>query len=296
MRVVKFVRNEPLLLFMVIAAILFIVHHVVNAAPLDERDGRSITINRDDLLRFYQLRGGVFDGASAGASLDAMPRDEQKELLASLIQEEALYREALSWGLDKGDYVLRRRMVQSLEFAVGGNFAERTPADKPALRSFYEKNKNLYFQPPAISFTHVFFALGKGGMAAAKARATSVLRALNAHAVDAASTGDRFLYLTNYVDQGAGLIESHFGKDMASKLLALAPGDDWHGPFESPYGVHLVKVADAKPGGVPPYEEVSAMVARDAAQSVARKRQQIALQKIIRSYRVNLAPDLQALR
>lgn len=292
----KRLRGEPLFLFLVVAIALFTVQRVFNPAAARDDNPRVIHIDRATLLRFAQFRSRVFDEQGAAARFDAMPADEQKRLLASLIREEALYREALSWGLDKDDYVIRRRLVQSLEFSVGGDSTAPGSMDDKALRAYFDAHTDAYAEPPTVSFTHVFFSFGQGGRERARARADAALGPLNAGRLDAASTGDRFLYHVNYAHQSRDTIRSHFGDEMAAQLFALQPGEQWQGPFASPYGMHLVRLADSSAGGVPPFESVRELVARDAAQGAARDRQERALDRIVAGYRVRLSPDLEALR
>jgi len=289
-------RGEPLFLFLVVAIALFAIQRLFNPAAGHDDNPRVIHIDRDTLLRFAQFRSRVFDEESAAARFDAMPPAEQKRLLASLIREEAVYREALSWGLDKDDYVIRRRLVQSLEFSVGGDPARPGELDGKSLRAFFEAHRDTYAEPATVSFTHVFFGFNPGGPERARARAQAALGPLNAGRLEAGSTGDRFLYHVNYAHQGRDMVRSHFGDEMAAQLFALQPGGKWQGPFASPYGMHLVKVADSSAGGVPPFESVRELVARDAARAAARDRQEQALDRIIAGYRVKLSPDLEALR
>jgi parvulin-like peptidyl-prolyl isomerase len=225
-----------------------------------------------------------------------MPAAEKKQLLASLIREEALYREALSWGLDKEDYVIRRRLVQSLEFSLGGDATVPGALNDRALRDYFAANRDRYAEPPTVTFTHVFFSFGEGGRERARLRAEQALRALNARRRDAGSTGDRFLYHVNYAHQGLDMIRSHFGDEMAAQLFALEPGEEWRGPFVSPYGLHLVRLSGSSAGGVPAFESIRDLVARDAAQAAVRERQQRALDRIVAGYRVDLSSDLEDLR
>jgi hypothetical protein len=283
-------------MFLVIAIGLFLVQKVFNPAAGRDDNPRVITIDREVLLRFAQFRNRVFDEQAAGARFDAMTPVEKKQLLNSLIREEALYREALSWGLDKEDYVIRRRLVQSLEFSLGGDTTAPGALDEKALRDYYAANRERYAEPPTVSFTHVFFSSSAGGEERARARATAALGPLNAGRIDPGSTGDRFLYHVNYAHQGRDMIRSHFGDEMAAQLFALEPQEKWQGPFASPYGVHLVRLTAAAAGGVPAFESIRELVARDAAQAAARERQEQALDRIVAGYRVNVSSDLEDLR
>ena len=293
---IRRLRSEPLFMFLIIAIGLFLVQRVFSPSAGEDENPRVITIDREALLRFAQFRNRVFDEQAAGARFDAMPPAEKKQLLASLIREEALYREAIAWGLDQDDYVIRRRLVQSLEFSLGGDPAAPAAMDDKTLRDYYAAHRDLYAEAPTVTFTHVFFSFGEGGPERARARAMEALNRLNAGRADPGGTGDRFLYHVNYAHQGRDMIRSHFGDEMAAQLFALQPQEKWQGPFASPYGMHLVRLSSTSAGGVPPFESIRELVARDAAQAAARERQQQALDRIVAGYRVRLSSDLEALR
>lgn len=293
---IRRLRSEPLFMFLIVAIGLFLVQRILNPSAGEDENPRVIRIDREALLRFAQFRSRVFDENTAGARFDAMPPAEKKRLLAGLIREEALYREAVAWGLDQDDYVIRRRLVQSLEFSLGGDATVPAAMDDKALRDYYAAHRELYAEPPTVTFTHVFFSFGEGGPERARTRALDAMGRLNAGRADPGGTGDRFLYHVNYAHQGRDTIRSHFGDEMAAQLFALQPQEQWQGPFASLYGIHLVRLSRASPGGAPPFESIRELVARDAAQAAARERQQQALDRIVAGYRVQLSSDLEALR
>lgn len=288
-------RREPLLLFLVVGVLLFAAHRLFSAATGIDNP-RVIDIDRASVLRFTQFRSKVFDEAGAAQAWAAMPAAERKATIDQLAREEALYREAVAWGLDRDDYVIRRRLVQSLEFAVADEGGTPPRLDEAQLRRFYADHPELYRDGATISFTHIFFSKDKGGIAAADARARAALAGAGSRDGDLSGMGDRFLYFPNYARQGPDMIRGHFGEDMAKALFALKPGAAWQGPIRSDHGVHLVRLLARNPGGVPPFEAVRALVARDAALAERKRIQDEAIARIVGSYRVRLAADLETAR
>lgn len=284
-------RREPLVLFLCVAIVLFAVHSLAGA-PRGDEDRRIIRVDRDALLRFMQFRTRVFEEGGAARRLDSLSVDERERLLADYIREEALYREARAWGLEDGDYVIRRRLVQSLEYAVGGDVTAAPMPDEAELRRYFDAHVDAYRLPPTVTFTHVFFSFERGGPAAARRRALEAQAALNAGRVDANLQGDRFLYQRNYAEQGRDAVQSHFGPSMTDAVFAMVPGATWQGPVESAYGMHVVQLLRADAGGTPRFEDIRARVAADAAAAAARARQEAALQRIVASYAVERSPDL----
>ena len=76
------------------------------------------------------------------------------------IREEVLFREALRLGLDRGDGVVRRRLVQKMELMLSA-LSEPDPPSDEELQAYYEKHRVRFQQPPAVRFDHVFFREGR---------------------------------------------------------------------------------------------------------------------------------------
>lgn len=287
--------REPLVHFLAIGLVLFSAYSVFNPA-VGELSRHDITVDRQALVRFVQFRTRSFDEQQAQAILAALPAAEQSRLIDDFVREEVMHREAVAWGLDIDDYVIRRRLVQSLEFATRNASVPSSPLTAHELRRYYHGHKQLYSAPPAISFTHIYFNAGIHGWTEALRLARVALPQLNGSGGTSngqVSQGDRFLYFLNYAGQGPDLVRSHFGEAMADTLFRLsADPNRWQGPFKSAHGVHLVRVTEKSGGGVLPYAEVKPQVERDATEDRTRLRQQAVLDKLVAQYRVHLADDI----
>ncbi|HSG82144.1 MAG TPA: peptidyl-prolyl cis-trans isomerase, partial [Gemmatimonadota bacterium] len=97
--------REPLLHFVAIGAVLFLVHAL--ASGLFQTDtSRRIEITEAEIELL----------ASTWQRQWMRPPTEQelRSLVRGRLREEILYREALAVGLDQNDAVVRRRMVQKM--------------------------------------------------------------------------------------------------------------------------------------------------------------------------------------
>lgn len=288
-------RQEPLLLFLLAGLLLFAFHRLFGAAT--ETEGtRTIEIDRESMLRFTQFRSRLFDERGAEQAWATMPIAEKKLMLDQFVREEALYREALDWGLDRNDYVIRRRLVQSLEFALAVEESEPIRLTEAQLRSYHAAHAGFYREPARISFAQVFFSKIDDGEVAARTRAIEALELLRRGAGRPAHMGDRFLYFADYSQQRDDTIRAHFGDAMAEALFSLQPGPDWHGPIESDHGVHLVRIVTLDHGGLPAFETVRDRVASDATADERRRRQEDSIARIVATYRRQFAPELEQLR
>lgn len=287
-------RREPLVWFLLAGLSLFGLHALVSPGD-DVAASRVVEVDRDGLLQFMQLRARSFNEPAAGKLLEQMSPQEVAAMVNDMVREEAMYREGLRLGLDKNDYVMRRRLVQSLEYLAESTEAQAGPPDEAALKRYYESHRDRYVDAPSISFTHIFFSAEAHGWDGARALATNALAALNAGGEGARNhPGDRFLYLANYAERTPEIIESHFGQDFAERVFGMAPLDGrWQGPLRSKHGFHLVRVVRKDAGRPLSFAQARAMVADDAAKDARAARREAFARDLIAQFHVDIDSNVQ---
>jgi hypothetical protein len=219
-----------------------------------------------------------------------MSEDELDRLIADYVREEALHREAKALGVDKNDYIIKRRMIQSIEFITDGFVTAAVDVSDDVIAAHYEANREDYYINPYVTFTHVFFDGERHNRNEALALATAKLGELNEQQVpfsDAPRHGDRFPYFVNYVERDPQFVASHFGLPMAEEVFVLESSDStWHGPFESEYGMHLVLLTRKAEGRYPELAEIEAIVRDDAERDASAALKDKAIQAIVDTYEV----------
>ncbi len=287
----KRLLKEPLVHFLLAGAGLFILFGLVDGGR-DEPDATVVRVDEPALLEFVQYRMKAFEPSLAKKRLQALSDEERQRLIDDFIREEVLHREALALGLDREDYVIRRRLVQKLEFITEGFAEAAIQVDEPALQRYFDAHRKDYYVEPYVTFTHVFFDAEKHGREKALELAKWELAMLNAkrvHFSDAPKHGDRFLYHLNYVERTPEFVASHFGGPMAKALFELQPDEQtWRGPFESPYGAHLVMLTNREPGRDAELAEIRGRVLEDARRALIREQTEEAIQQIVGSYEVQV--------
>lgn len=287
----KKLLREPLVHFLGAGLALFVLFGVVNSRS-SSSEGDVITVDREALLSFIQYRIKAFDSEAAERRLGALSDEELERLVDDYVREEVLYREALALGLDRDDYVIRRRLVQKIEFITEG-FAEATAdVDEVELRRYFEAHRSDYYVEPYVTFTHVFFDAERRSRQDARTLAEKKLDQLNREGVpfsEAPKHGDRFVFHLNYVERTPDYVASHFGPEMARAVFAMEPNDFvWRGPFESEYGAHLVLLITNEPGREPALAEIEDQVRDDARQAAIRAATERAIDEIIDAYEVRV--------
>jgi hypothetical protein len=288
----KKLLTEPLLHFLLIGVGLFVLFKFA-ASDDASYDENVIVVDRSTLLTYVQFRARAFEQGGAAAFLDKLQGDELERLIDDYVREEALYRQAVALGVDANDYVIKRRMIQSVEFITHGFVTAAVDLGEEDIETFFEANKDDYYIAPYVTFTHVFFEKDRRGADAALALAEAELAELNARRVlftKAPEHGDRFPYFLNYVERDPEFVASHFGPKAAEEIFAVEPdGALWQGPFESPYGYHLVLLTRKVEGRYPDLEEVREPVRSDAERVEIETMQDKATQAIVDTYEVRRA-------
>jgi len=288
----KKVLSQPLLHFLVIGACIFAAYGLFAPDGRRSGDAKEVVVGREELLRYLQYRTKKFNETQSGEVLNALSDEAIGKLVDAYVQEEVLYREGLALGLARNDYVIRQRLIQKAKFITQGFMEATTEVSEAELAQYFEQNKAEYFEQPSITFTHVYFSAEARGWPEARAEAQRELARLKAGRVpfaNAVGHGDRFLYNLNYVERVPDYVASHFGQEMSDRLFAVAPdASAWVGPFNSPYGVHLVMVTDRREGRTPRLEEIRGRVLEDARGRKINRSVDEAVAKIIGSYDVDV--------
>jgi hypothetical protein len=277
---------------LVLAIGLFVLHSAVSHEDVDANVKR-IVVDEDSLLTFIQYRTKSFESMTARKQLDSLSDQALQQLIDDYVREEALHREARALGLDRDDYVIKRRLIQKVDYVARGFAESFDRVSEDDVRDYFEKNTSDYFIKPRITFTHVFFGAERHGAAQALALAEQKLQELqmgNAGFEDAPKHGERFLYGMNYVERSESYVASHFGADMTQQVFDLEPNAKaWKGPFVSTHGAHVVMVTQTQPGRMPLLAEVRTRVSQEAQRALVAERAKQATQQIVDSYDVEVA-------
>lgn len=282
--------KQPLLHFAAGAVLIFVVHDFL-AEPASETAGYSdqqIVVDRTALLNFLQYRAKAFDSATFNAQFDAMSSAEVAALVADYVREEALYREARAMGMEQGDYIIRQRLVQKVEFLLENLVTDATEPAEAELVAFFQERQATYHIDEVYTFTHIFFDAQQGGMDAAASRATEVLQNAGSIAFeDAANYGDRYPFLQNYVERTRDFVSNNFNESFVAALDQLDPAQPhWAGPFASRYGQHLVLLRARTEARVPTLDEIRARVLDDFRYEAQVRKRQEAEAKVVAEYDV----------
>ena len=298
MSLVRQILRDPIVHFIVAGALIYGAYSLLRPPQSGGSDASTIIVDRQALLTFMQYRANAFEPETFGAALDAMNGPELDELVAAYVDEEMLYREALSLDLAASDYIIRQRMVQKVNFLLSDIAGQVSDVSEAELAEYFHSNRDAYAVQPWTTFTHVFVDAQRHREDAAvvAARLRDELNANGAGFTDAPGHGDRFAFLRNYVERTYEYVASHFGYEFASALAALPESEsEWQGPISSTFGEHVVLVTRQVPRTLPQLEQVRTDVERDFATQRSAEALAAMLESLRDDYRIVIR-DLQASR
>jgi peptidyl-prolyl cis-trans isomerase C len=265
--------KEPLLHFVVLGAALFALHRWVVPPPL----GRQIILSEPvihGLRQDYLRRNGALPTAG-----------EEAALIQRYIDNEVLYREALALGLDRGDIIVRRRLVQKMEFLTEGTDPIPQPTDAE-LQAYLDAHAEHYVVDDRVTLTHVFARTDRHGAAAAQLADRWHAQLLAG--ADPTTLGDPFLRGRDFTAITERELAGIFGAAFAAQIMRLPVGS-WSAALLSSYGVHLVRVSAHTPGHHPALAEVRDAVSRDWHDERRADATRAALARLRQRYDIRIA-------
>jgi hypothetical protein len=259
------ISTSPSAHFLAAGFVLFVLTRWIEPAA-DDGERYNIVVTADEIA---ELRTGHL--ARHGQAPSAA---ETTALIEAAVIEELLYREAIARGLDAADAVVERRLVQDMRFLSAPAGTDDTLLLRQAhalglrdgdpvirrrliqrmrtmlsqehdseglkvddLRSYFEKHRDQFRQPPRHRLSQIFFA-GEDEQQRAAAM-LAALEASGAGAEAALGRGDPFIAGNDVPPQSERSLAKTFGPQFARRLPSVPIGV-WSGPITSSFGVHLI--------------------------------------------------------
>jgi hypothetical protein len=273
------IAREPLLHFLLIGLVLFLVYGRV--AP-DDADGRRIVVGQaqvDALARQF------------AASWNRPPTaPELRALVDSHVRDEILYREGAALGLDRDDAVVKRRVRQKYEVLSEELLAQDPPTDAD-LAAYLRENADAFRRPPVVSFEQVLVA--QAGSSTDLAAAIATARRALERGTSPDRVGMSTLLPARASDRPLDLVAREFGDEFARQLDTLPVGA-WSGPVTSGFGAHLVRLERRTPGVQPSLDEVRPAVVREWENARRKRAREANLAQLLETYEVVVEADLRA--
>jgi hypothetical protein len=203
--------------------------------------------------------------------------EEERALVRRYVEGEALYREALALALDRGDVIVRRRLVQKMELLAQGLGEPREP-DDAALESWLSSHRERYALPSLIGFEHVFLR--------SEGEAKEAARAL-ASGADPARLGQAFAHGRSVGAQSEQQLDTRFGPGFGARVFTV--GEGWSAPLRSSFGWHLVRITSRTAARTPTLAELRPKLRQDWLDAERTRLGRAEIDRVIARYQVHVA-------
>ena len=273
--------REPLLHFLLIGAALFLLFQLLSNGRTDAP--REIVVG--------EARVEALAENFAKTWMRPPTAQELKGLADDYVAEEVYYREAIAMGLDRDDTVIRRRLRQKMEF-ISEDVASAVEPTDAQLQQYLEQHADKFVRASRLTFQQVFFSGEKRGQDASR-DAERLLTELQAGRGPAnpLDAGDPTLLPAAMESASSQEIANTFGSEFAAQVEE-APVGQWAGPFESGYGMHIVRVDQRDPGVMPTLADIRPLVEREWASEQRTRTNRELLDKLLAKYEVRIEGPL----
>jgi len=242
----KKIISEPLVHFLVIAILLFIIFEQANS---ENEKPNTITVSQGRIDQIKQSFLTRWNREPLAKELD--------NALHHYAINEMYLREARSLNMDVGDKVIDRRLRQKIDFLIE-DLVTTKEATTTELMQYYQKNITKYQSLPVFSFQQVHFSVD--GNKDALQQKLAHQKALITQGLDPQGELKLLPYQIN--NQNSLQINRVFGSDFSEQLRG-APLSSWYGPIESSHGVHFVLINQRTSATNKAFEVVKSTVQTD---------------------------------
>ncbi len=268
----KVFLKEPLLHFLLIGVVLFVIYEVLN--PSSNTDEKEVIINSAQI-------------ASLSAKFErTWKRPPEIYELTTLINEHVLdevyFRQAIALGIEKNDPLIRRRLRQKMEFYTSAGDVNAVPPDNE-LHAFYQNNIQAYKTENRYTLKQIFINTDIPVNKLNK-RLSQIKKSLNTAGTvkgDASFIPEVF----NSADRNE---ITRFLGERFYKQLAELPVKQWTGPVKSGLGLHYVYIVSQIPGSLPPLKNVKSRVIKDWRYQKNLNLREMINKRLLADYVVNI--------
>lgn len=272
----KFI-TEPLVHFLVMAILLFIIFEQLNA---QDDNPNTITISQGRIEQIKQSFLARWDRAPLAKELENATRH--------YAINEMYIREARALNMDVGDKVIDRRLRQKIEFLIEDLVTTKEPSNTE-LMQFYQQHITKYQTKPVLSFRQVHLSIdgNKDELLQKIAQQKQLIEQ------GKSPQGEIKLLPYQVIKQNTVQIDRLFG-DSFSEQLIFAPLSSWSGPIKSSHGVHFVLVEQRSPSVNKAFESIRTTVLADWQYNNLQVAKVSFEERLLKSYTIEQEPVAKA--
>jgi len=234
--------KEPIVQFAFLGMLLFVIDHLL---VINRDDPRNVLIDDRQIEQFIDIFEEGQGRSPTGGEINNM--------VIAWAQNEILYREARRMGLDRGDDMIRNRLILKQRNVLFNNVVLDQPSEEQ-LQQFFQFNKAAYLTPARYDLEMIALP---GDYAPADAQA--LMATAKEEGVPENHPGNRY----RYQNRGENNVIAMFGRQGSATILSSEPGDRSWSLISNEQGHHLVRVTARHEAVVPSLDSVRSRVIRD---------------------------------
>ncbi|MEM1188129.1 MAG: peptidylprolyl isomerase [Pseudomonadota bacterium] len=239
------ILREPLVQFLAIGALLFAVERVV---ALQADDPYEIIVDAGEIASLVRV---FTEGQGRPPS-----EEEVKNLLVKWSQNEIFFREAKAMGLDRGDDMMRSRLILKMRNVIFNRVVEQAP-EEDELRAWFELNQDQYDIPERYTVERIRLPL-----ASSLVEAEALARELGATAVS-----DRGDDVQTFARRSRQNLDDMLSPQQVDTLLAI-PQKQWL-PVSAADKWSLMRISAVHEAVPANFETVRYQVAKDFGEAAS---------------------------
>jgi len=256
--------REPLLHFIILGGLLFAIDHYL-VGKTDDPNTIVITEEVDDEADelFLQTYG-------------RKPDDKELTALQNVwLDNEVLYREGLALQLDKGDDMIRNRVIFKALSVIDAN-VKLPPYDDKLLRDWFENHRIKYDEPIRYDFQEAVIS-GDNSEATVQSFVTTL---------NSGKPGDANADLRVFKGRPKANLEQSYGVDFA-KAIDSAPINEWraYSTREGWRAIKLDVITQPKPAD---FNSLRGVVLQDWTDATLAEQRSAAVKLLTKKYKVKL--------
>ncbi len=222
----KKIFKEPLVHFLLIGAVLFVIFEFLN--PTEQENQDTIYIGKDEIA---YIKNHFFQRYNRNPT-----KLELNRQIDNYVSTEAYYREAIKLGLDKNDHTIKRHLQKKMQLMSKGVLSLLDISDED-LNTYMNKNRDKFTTQSMYAFEQVQIDPDKHKdnlkeyLLSVKEKLDNNIKVKS----DSAIVPAHFSAISKKV------LLSDFGKKFTDKLDKMNL-HIWSGPLVSYLGIHYVKL------------------------------------------------------
>lgn len=268
--------KEPMVYFCIVGALVYYFY--------------TPDITDKDLTDSVVQLPGHFVDAQNDKFVQQYQRQPSEEELQSIIDQEVnaeiLFREAWRLQLYVGDAVVKKRMIQKMQFLLEEGSATQEVSEEE-LKAYFLTRQETFSNSHKVDLYHVLFNQSQD----AERHLEQLMKAGNA--VSSSAKGSVAFPLGNVFTQiSEKEVAQYFGKDFYESLglskFDLAKLDQWLGPVQSRYGFHVVKLSNLSKANDVRFSDVRESIRNKLIESTRVASRREAVESIRTRYKVQI--------